>query len=159
MTPQEPHNERDSPSGILDDLSTPISSDKPLGPTLGTRLIIFSALVLPSALIPLLVLRRSVNGLHRKIDELRETTRGLHHEFKAVTSELSVRREQHHQLRAMITGTRKGLVQLHGEAQRTRAERTNEDERLRKQLQDLVASNQYVAPLIISEVAREGETT
>jgi hypothetical protein len=54
----------------------------------------------------------------------------------------------------MIMGTRKGLVQLHGEAQRTRTERTNEDERLRKQLQDLVASNQYVAPLIISEVAR-----
>ena len=159
MTSQQPHNEKDFPSGILDDLSTPISSDKPLGPTLGTRLIIFSALVLPSALIPLLVLRRSVNGLHRKIDELRETTRGLHHEFKAVTSELSARREQHQQLRAMITGTRKGLVQLHEEAQRTRTERRNEDERLRKQLQDLVASNQYVAPLFISEVAREGERT
>lgn len=162
MTSQQPHNERDSPYGILDDLSTPtpsaVSPDKPLGPTLGTRLIIFSALVLPSALIPLFVLRRSVNGLHRKIDELRGATRGLHHEFKAVASELSVRREQHQQLQAMITETRQGLARLRGEAQRMRTERTNKDERLRNQLQDLVASNQYVAPLITSEAAREGET-
>jgi len=146
MTSQQPHIERDLPSGVLDDLSTPTPSvifpDKPLGPTLGTRLIIFSALVLPSALIPLLVLRRSVNGLHRKVDELREATRGLHHEFKAVTSELSVRREQHQQLQAMITETREGLAQLRGEAQRMRTERANQDERLRNQLQELVASNQ-----------------
>jgi len=158
MTSQQPHNERDSPSGILDDLSTPISPDKPLGPTLGTRLIIFSALVLPSALIPLLVLRRSVNGLYRKIDELGEATRGLQHEFKAVASELSIRREHHQKLQAMITVTRVGLAQLRGEARRMRKDHTNKDERLRNQLEDLVASNQYVAPLIISEVPREGET-
>jgi len=142
MTSQEPHNETDPPSGILDDLSTPISPAKPLGPTLGTRLIIFSALVLPSALIPLLVLRRSVNGLHRKIDKLWEATRGLHHQFRAVASELSIRREQHQKLQAMITETRAGLAQLRGEAQRMRTDRTNKDERLRKQLEDLVASNQ-----------------
>ena len=159
MTSQQPHNERDSPSGILDDLSTPISPDKPLGPTLGTRLIIFSALVLPSALIPLLVLRRSVNGLHRKIDELGEATRGLHHEFKAVASELSIRREHHQKLQAMITETRVGLAQLRGEAQRLRTDHTNKDERLRNQLEDLVASNQYVATLIISGVARGGHLT
>ena len=154
----ESHHERVSPSGsgALDDLSaaTPrplaISPDKPSGPTLGTRLIIFSALVLPSALIPLLVLRRGVKGLHRKVDELRAATRDLHHEFKSVATELSVRREQHEQLRAMVAETREGLAQVRGEAQRMRVERTSEDERLRNQVQDLVASNQYVTLLIIS---------
>jgi len=141
-------HERVSPSGsgALDDLSaaTPlaISPDKPSGPTLGTRLVIFSALVLPSALIPLLVLRRSVKGLHRKVDELRAATRDLHHEFKSVASELSVRREQHEQLRAMVAETREGLAQVRSEAQRVRVERTSEDERLRNQVQDLVSSNQ-----------------
>jgi hypothetical protein len=155
MTLQEDYHETGSPSGVMDDLSTistatPVVAppDKPSGPTLGTRLIIFSALVLPSALIPLLVLRRSVNGLHRKVDELREATSGLHHEFKSVTSELSIRREQHEQLRAMITETREGLAQLRGEAQRMRTERASEDDRLRKRVQDLVASNQCVTRLI-----------
>jgi hypothetical protein len=152
MTLQDPHHERCSPSGAPNDLSTAtllaIPPDKPSGPTLGTRLIIFSALVLPSALIPLLVLRRSVNGLHRKVDELREATRGLHNEFKSVVSDLSVRREQHEELRAMVAETREGLAQLRGEAQRMRAERTSEDERLRKQVQDLATSNQYVTLLV-----------
>jgi len=42
----------------------------------------------------------------------------------------------------MITETREGLAQLRGEAQRMRTERANQDERLRNQLQELVASNQ-----------------
>ena len=158
MTLQEPHHEKEYLSGIPGDLSTatPIAilPDKPSGPTLGTRLIIFSALVLPSALIPILVLRRSVNGLHRKVDELREATRGLRHEFKSVESELSVRREQHERLRVMIAETREGLVQLRGEAQRLRTERTSEAERLRKQVQALETSNQCVALLIIDGRAR-----
>ena len=149
MTLQEPDHERDSPSSVLGDLPTtttpvPIPPDKPSGPTLGTRLIIFSALVLPSALIPFLVLRRSVNGLHRKVDELRETTGGLHHEFKSVVSELSVRRGEHERLRAMIAETREGLAQLRGEAQRMRTERVGEDERLRKQVQNLGEFDQCV---------------
>lgn len=152
MTLQELYHERGSPSGVMDDLSTatPVVTppDKPSGPTIGTRLIIFSALVLPSALIPLLVLRRSVNGLHRKVDGLREATRGLHHEFKSVASELSVRRDQHEQLRVMIAETREGLAQLRGDAQRMRTERTSEDDRLRKQVQDLVASDQCVTRFI-----------
>lgn len=154
MALQESLHESGSPSGVMDDLSTistatsVVTPDKPSGPTLGTRLIIFSALVLPSALIPLLVLRRSVNGLHRKVDELREATRGIHHEFKSVVSELSVRREQHEQLRAMIAETREGLAQLRREAQRMRTERTCEDDRLRKQVQDLVASDQCVTRLV-----------
>jgi septal ring factor EnvC (AmiA/AmiB activator) len=152
MALQDPHHEGDSPSGVLDDLSTAtplaIPPDKPSGPTLGTRLIIFSALVLPSALIPLLVLRRSVNGLHRKVDELREATRGLHYEFKSVISELVIRREQHEQLRAMIAETKEGLAQLRREAQRVQMDRTSEEERLRKQMQDLATSNQCVKILI-----------
>jgi uncharacterized protein YoxC len=164
MTLQGPHHERDSPDGVMDDLSitSPITipPGRPSGPTLRTRLIIFSALVLPSALIPLLVLRRSVNGLHRQIDELREATRGLHHEFKSVVSELSIRREQHDHLRAMVAETKEGLAQLRREAQRTRTERTSADERLRKEVQDLAASNQCVTLLIQSMVTpdrdREG---
>jgi hypothetical protein len=154
MTLQGPHHERDSPDGIMSDLSITspmaVPPDRPSGPTLGTRLIIFSALVLPSALIPLLVLRRNINGLHRKVDDLREATRGLHHEFKSVVSELSIRREQHDQLRAMVAETKEGLAQLRGEAQRTRTERTSADERLRKEVQDLAASNQCVTLLIQS---------
>jgi hypothetical protein len=148
MTPQQPDHENDSLSGILGGPSTPTPSanpsDKPSGPTLGTRLIIFSALVLPSALIPLLVLRRSVNNLHRKVDELRGATRGLHHEFKSVMLELSVRREQHEQLQAMIVKTREGLTHLRGETYRLRRARAREDGRMKGQVQELIASDQYV---------------
>jgi len=107
-------------------------------------LVIFSALALPSALIPLLVLRRSVNNLHRKIDELRAATRDLHHEFKSVILELSVRREKHRQLQAMIAETRNDLTQLRGETYRRGRTRAREDERMQGQVQELESSNQYV---------------
>ena len=148
MTSQQPDHENDSLSGVLGGPSAPaplaIPPDKPYGPTLGTRLIIFSALVIPSALIPLFVLRRSVNNLHRKVDELKGATRDLHREFKSVMSELSVRREQHEQLQAMIIKTRDDLTQLRGETYRRQKVRAREDERLQGQVQELVASNQYV---------------
>lgn len=145
MTSQLPDHESNPLSGILDGpLAPTIISDKPSGPTLGTRLIIFSALVLPSALIPLLVLRRSVKSLHRKVDELRVTTRNLRHEFKSVIVELSVRREQHEQLQAMIAQTRGGLAQLRGETYRKQRARAREGERMKGQVQELEASNQYV---------------
>jgi hypothetical protein len=125
----------------------PIPSDKPSGPTVGTRLIIFSALVVPSALIPLLILRRSVNNLHRKVDELKGATRDLHHEFKSVMLELSVRREQHGQLQATIAKTRDDLTHLRGETYRRRKARARGDERMQGQVQELVAYNQYVISL------------
>ena len=148
MTSQQPNHESNPLPGTLDRPSqgpsapTPLatSSDKPSGPTLGTRLIIFSALVLPSALIPLLVLRRSVN-LHRKVDELMIATRDLHHVFKSV---LSVRQEQHEQLQVMIAETRNGLKQLHGETYRRRRARARVDERMQSRVQELEASNQCV---------------
>ncbi|KAH9062220.1 hypothetical protein EDB87DRAFT_1559536 [Lactarius vividus] len=111
------------------------------GPTPGTRLLIFTALLLPSALVPLFVLRRSVNQLHGKIDELKGATNSLHQEFKTVMLELSIRREQHEQLRAMITETREGLANLRGETQRTQAMRANWDQQTREQIQGLVTSN------------------
>jgi hypothetical protein len=148
MTSQQPDHESNPLSGILGGPSAPtplaIPSDKPSGPTLGTRLIIFSALVLPSALIPLLVLRRSVNNLHRKIDELRGATRGLHHEFKSVMLELSVRREQHEQLQAMVVKARDGITHLRGETHRLRRARARENEQMQGQVQELIAFNQYV---------------
>jgi hypothetical protein len=148
MTSQQPDHESNPLSGILDGPSAPtppaMPSDKPSGPTLGTRLIIFSALVLPSALIPLLVLRRSVKYLHRNVEELRVATHDLRHGFKSVMLELSVRRKQHEQLQAMIAETKDGLKQLHGETYRRRKGRTREDERMQGQVQGLEASNQYV---------------
>ena len=148
MTSQQPDHERNPLSGILDGPSAPtppaMPSDKPSGPTFGTRLIIFSALVLPSALIPLLVLRRSVNNLHRQVDELRAATRDLHHEFKSTMLKLSVRRAQHERLQAMIAETRGGLAQVRGEAYRRRRARAREDERMQGQVHELEASNQYV---------------
>ena len=111
------------------------------GPTPGTRLIIFSALLLPSALVPLFVLRRSVNQLHRKIDELKGATNIFHQEFKSVMLELSIRREQHEQLRAMIGETRERLANLRRETQQTQAARANWDQKTREQIQGLVTSN------------------
>jgi hypothetical protein len=154
MTSQQHDHESNSLSGFSGGSSVPTSptipADKPSasGPTLGTRLIIFSALVLPSALIPLLVLRRSVNNLHRKIDELSGATRGLHHEFKSVMLELSDRRTQHEQLQVMIAKTRDGLTHLRGETYRLRRVHVREDERMRGQVQELIASNQYVNELL-----------
>src|SRR5712671_2442940 len=148
MTSQQPELESNSPAGISGGHPAPtilaIPTDKPSGPTLGTRLIIFSALVLPSALIPLFVLRRSVNNLHRKVDQLHGATRDLHHEFKSVMLELSIRREQHERLQGMIAETRKGLARLREETQRSGKERASEDERMRVQVRELVASDQYV---------------
>lgn len=151
MTSEQPDHENDSLSGIMGGppapTPLPIPSDKPSGPTVGTRLIIFSALVIPSALIPLLVLRRSVNNLHRKVDELKGATRDLHHEFKSVILELSVRREQHGQLQTVIAKTRDDLTQLRGETYRRRKARARGDERMQGQVQELVAYNQYVISL------------
>ncbi|KAI0291736.1 hypothetical protein BC826DRAFT_1021878 [Russula brevipes] len=124
-------------------MSTDRFTSKRSGPTLGTPLIILSALVLPSALIPLLVLRRSVNSLHRKIDELSGATRGLHHEFKSVMLELSVRKEQHEQLRVMIAEMRDGHARLRRKTQRMRTAGASADEHTRAQLQELAASNRY----------------
>jgi hypothetical protein len=122
-------------------IAVPLPPHKPSGPTLGTRLVIFSALLLPSAVLPLLFLRRSVNGLHRKIDELKVATGCLHGEFKSVMSELSVRREEHERLRVMISETREGLVHLREETQQAQAMRRSEDKPLRDQIQELVASD------------------
>jgi hypothetical protein len=152
MTSRQPDHESNTLSGIMDGPSAPtplaMPSDKPSGPTLGTRLIIFSALALPSALIPLLVLRRNVNNLHRKVDELKVATRNLHHDFKSVMLDLSVRREQHEQLQAMITGTRDGLTQLRGETYRKSRAHVREGERIQGQVQELEASNQYVDSVV-----------
>ena len=112
------------------------------GPTAGTRLAIFSALILPLGLVPLFVLRRSVNQLHQKIDGLKRATNGLHQEFKSVMLELSIRREQHEQLQAMIAETREGLAKLHRKNQRTRLTREKCDEQTRKQIQALGTFNQ-----------------
>ena len=148
MTSKQPDHESNSLSAISVGPSAPtppaMPSDKPSGPTFGTRLIIFSALILPSALIPLLVLRRSVNNLHRNVDELRVATRDLHHEFKSVMLRLSIRRKQHEQLQAMIAETRDGLKQLHGETYRRRRARARDDERTQGRVQGLEISNQYV---------------
>ncbi|SRR6266566_4423368 len=148
MISQQPDHESHPVSGILDGPSAPtplaVPSDKPSRPTFGMRLIIFSALALPSALIPLLVLRRSVNNLHRKVDELRIATRDLHHEFKSVMLKLSIRRKQHEQLQAMIAETRDGLKQLHAETYRRRRARARADERMQGQVKEVETSNQYV---------------
>jgi hypothetical protein len=152
MTSQHDH-ESNSLSGSSGGPSVPmplaIAADKPSanGPTPGTRLIIFAALVLPSALIPLLVLRRSVNNLHRKIDELSGATRGLHHEYKSAMLELSDRRTQHEQLQAMISKARDDHTHLRRETYRLRKSRARKDERMRGQVQELRASNQYVNEL------------
>ncbi|KAI9508654.1 hypothetical protein F5148DRAFT_1193953 [Russula earlei] len=143
MISPQPDHESNTPEGISYGPPTAaIPMDKPSGPTLGTRLIIFSALVLPSALIPLLVLRRSVNSLHRKIDELSGATRDLRHEFKSIMLELSVRREQHERLQAMISETREGLEELRGKTQRMGRERARADVRTWDQVQELVSSDQ-----------------
>jgi hypothetical protein len=157
MNSQQPDHEGNPLSGILDGPCAPtplaMPSDKPSGPTLGTRLIIFSALVLPSALIPLLVLRRGVNNLHRKVDELRVATRDLHHEFKSVMLELSVRREKHEELQNMISEMRNGLTQLRGETYRKQKARARDVKRMRDQVEELDASNEYVI-LVVRGSAR-----
>jgi hypothetical protein len=120
--------------------STP-EATRTTGPTPGTRLAIFSALLLPLAVVPLFVLRRSVNQLHRKIDELKGATNSLHQEFKSVMLELSIRREQHEQLRAMVAETKGRLANLHRETQQTQVVREKWDRQTREQIQGLVTSN------------------
>lgn len=125
--------------------STP-EATRTTGPTPGTRLAIFSALLLPLAVVPLFVLRRSVNQLHRKIDELKGATNSLHQEFKSVMLELSIRREQHEQLRAMVAETKGRLANLHRETQQTQVVREKWDRQTREQIQGLVTSNRIQTP-------------
>jgi len=144
MTSQQPdHASADPVPDKAPTTPTPLTihADKPSGPTLGTRLVIFSALILPSAVIPLLILRRSVSGLHRKVDELKGATSSLHREFRSAMLELSVRREQHEQLRAMIAETREDLAHLRGETQRAQTARASGHEQTRNQIQELATSN------------------
>jgi hypothetical protein len=151
MNSQQPGHESNPLSGISDSPPSPTPpatpSDKPSGPTLRTRLIIFSALVLPSALIPLLVLRRGANNLHRKVDELRVATRALDHKFKSVMLELSVRRKKHEELQNMIVEMGNGLTQLRAEMYQKQRARAREGERIRVRVEELEASNEYVNSL------------
>jgi hypothetical protein len=140
MTSQVPDHTSATLAPVDASTSTP-GTIRTSGPTLGTRLVIFSALLLPSALVPLFVLRRSVNQLHRKIDELKGATSSLHQEFKSVMLELSIRREQHAQLQVMIAETRGRLASLRRKTQQTQAARANWDQQTREQIQGLVASN------------------
>ncbi|KAF8270994.1 hypothetical protein EI94DRAFT_651855 [Lactarius quietus] len=144
MTSQTPdHTSVTSPVMVPVEASASIpEAVRTAGLTPGMRLAIFSALLLPSALVPLFVLRRSVNQLHRKIDELKGATNSLHQEFKSVMLELSIRREQHEQLRIMTAETRERLEKLHRKTQRTRVARERWDQQTGEQIQGLVTSNQ-----------------
>lgn len=144
MTSQIPdHPDAISPIPIPVEASTSTpGATSTIGPSPGTRLAIFAALLLPSALVPLFVLRRSINQLHRKIDELKGATTSLHQEFKSVMLELSIRREQHVQLRAMIGETRGRLAKLRRKTQQTQVAREMWDRQTREQIRGLVTSNQ-----------------
>jgi len=145
MTSQLPDHTGVFTSPILAPVETSTSTPGTIhttGPSPGTRLAIFSALLLPLAVVPLFVLRRSVNQLHRKIDELKGATNSLHHEFKSVMLELSIRREQHEQLRAITAETKGRLANLHRETQQTQVARVKWDRKTREKIQGLVTSNQ-----------------
>lgn len=138
MTSQIPDHTVTSPvlAPVEPSTSTP-GATRTTGLTPGVRLAIFSALLLPSALVPLFVLRRSVNQLHRKIDELKGATNGLHQEFKSVMLELSIRREQHAQFRTMIAETKEKLANLQRETEQKHAVHEKGIEGIQEQIQGL----------------------
>lgn len=138
MTSQIPDHTVTSPVLAPVEASTSTSgATRTTGLTPGVRLAIFSALLLPSALVPLFVLRRSVNQLHRKVDELKGATNSLHQEFKSVMLELSIRRENHAQLQAMIAKTRERLANLHRETQQTHVAHEKWNQEIEEQIQGL----------------------
>ncbi|KAI0265123.1 hypothetical protein BC834DRAFT_880217 [Gloeopeniophorella convolvens] len=147
MTSQQPNHPHEPPTQGTQSSPVPLSTTSAhqageRAPALapGTRIIVFTALLLPAAVLPLLVLRRSLTSLHRKIDALATTTGGLQHELRSTLLELSVRKEQHEQLRAVLDETRASLAALRGETQRAQV--------VRDRIQELVVSNRCASPYV-----------
>ncbi|KAI0320619.1 hypothetical protein OF83DRAFT_529674 [Amylostereum chailletii] len=84
-----------------------------------SRLIVFSAIVLPVALAPLIVLRRSLVALHRKVDASYAASQALQRELKATLLDMSVRRDEHRQLKTLVGGLRRRIDELSKEAHKS----------------------------------------
>ncbi|THH20142.1 hypothetical protein EW146_g1152 [Bondarzewia mesenterica] len=109
-----------------------------------TRAAIFAALILPVAFLPFFALRRQLINLHRKVDAMGATTVGLQKNLKTSLLELSVKKEEHAQMRGMLQETRQNLETTRGELHRLELARTVETGELRTRLNELAETNQQM---------------
>ncbi|KAI0053050.1 hypothetical protein FA95DRAFT_1482569 [Auriscalpium vulgare] len=104
------------------------------------RLLAFSAIVFPFALIPFLALRRSLIGLHAKVDHVRSSADGAQRELKGALWELSVRKEEYARLQSQLSETRRELQTLRSQARGMETSHSVKEQEIRGQIQDLLKS-------------------
>ncbi|KAI0068891.1 hypothetical protein BV25DRAFT_1817814 [Artomyces pyxidatus] len=105
-----------------------------------TRLAVFSAIIFPAAIIPLLVVRRSLSSMHLKIDQIGATTSTLRRECKLSLSELAVQKEERAQLRHSLSETQRSLNSLRESLQRLQASHDVTQHRTNTQAEELMKS-------------------
>ncbi|KAI0337536.1 hypothetical protein BDW22DRAFT_1433196 [Trametopsis cervina] len=112
----------------------------PLSPL--THVAIFAAILAPTALLPYLAVRRHLVALHRKVAEVGVANAALQRDLKTALLEASIRREEHERLSAMLAEARRDIETIRAEENRRQLARVRADERLRRDVEDLLVEKQ-----------------
>jgi septal ring factor EnvC (AmiA/AmiB activator) len=104
------------------------------------RLAVFSALVFPVALVPFLLLRRSLHGMHHKLDQTRVAVNGLQRELKSTLFEMSVRRDEHARLNGSIMELRQAISGIRDELKKEQSTQRSLSGDIESRLQRLTSS-------------------
>ncbi|VDB90175.1 unnamed protein product [Peniophora sp. CBMAI 1063] len=123
----------------LDPAPAPAQPESRLTPEV--RLVVFTSLVFPVALIPFLMLRRSLHGLHVKTDSVQGNIIGLHRKLKDTLYDLSWRREEHAKLGATVTEMQSTIASLREQMHKEQLERVEREKEWEMRMQRLAMSD------------------
>ena len=104
------------------------------------RLVVFTSLVFPVALIPFLMLRRSLHSLHTKTDSVQGNIIGLHRNLKDTLYDLSWRREEQAKIGTTVSEMQKVISELREQIHREQLERVEREKEWGMRLQRLALS-------------------
>lgn len=105
------------------------------------RLAVFTTLVFPVALIPFLMLRRSLTSLHVKTDSVQGNIIGLHRKLKDTLYDLSWRREEHAKLGKTVDEMQEVIRGLREQLHKEQLERVEREKEVGMRLRALAMSD------------------
>lgn len=127
-------------AGNIPSRPTPNTGRPPLSPL--THILIFASVLTPIALLPYLAVRSHLLSLHRKVGDLSAANAALRRDLKTTLLESSIRREEHDRLRALLEETRRDMEKVKAEGARREVAKATADERIRRDIQDLLVERQ-----------------
>lgn len=118
------------------------------------HLTVLTAVVLPIALVPYLVARRTTNTLHRRLDEYKVTIQTLQRDLKTTMLDNALRRDEQARVRgilaemkqdthSVITATKQDLQRLRAEGDNRGWVQITNNNALRSDLQKILDEMQY----------------